>query len=108
MNDELAMKLMVIDGVHNRKVDAASFLVNEDYFYIDLFDLVCTELGVPEDNWAEMCEKHDEDAMPPEAYCRDYLFDKWYDLRNVEDGPAQFVQLAREQATLARERRSGE
>jgi len=105
MTDKHIVALLTIQLEHDLKIkkldEALSLLgVNCDtyeIFPLDLLDIVADLLGVPQDNYHELPNNRGSiNGAPKGYYCRDWIMDRWFECRELEDPINSFINIMKE------------
>ena len=93
MDNEILIKLLQLQFVHNRKIEEFQGRINLDYFEIDLLALVLDAVGIPADNTIEQIEQYgySEWLTQPGVYSRDWYYEEFQRrvrLGSYEEGEA--------------------
>ena len=92
MIDKHVVALLEIQLKHDIRMDKLDKALGKwceiyEMFPLDLLDIVADLLGVPEDT-----SEHGKD----DHYCREWVFDRWYNCRGLEDPINGFIDIMRE------------
>jgi len=101
MKDKHILALLKIQLEHDLMIDKLDYALGAqcdlyEIFPLDLLDIVADLLGVPADNYFELCiDKYEEaqEIYPKEYYCRDWVWDRWLECRGEEDPINSFIDV---------------
>ncbi|MBN1889174.1 MAG: hypothetical protein JW850_14370 [Thermoflexales bacterium] len=79
MNDEILVRLLLIEAEHDEKLKQHEEAINDEYWNIDLIEVVLDAIGVPADNSVELKMNFDH----PDFFCRDWFYHKWGDIKDA-------------------------
>jgi hypothetical protein len=84
---QIACKLLEVELKHNQllnRIDNAIGGCVTDRLRVDLLSIVLDMFGVPPDNTVETVTMGSCSEWPDDAFCRDWLIDKWLDVEQGE------------------------
>jgi len=84
MKNRTIQQLLKIQFEHKQRIHQHEDALNEEYFIIDILEVILTDLGFPLDNAHKLPEGH------PDAFCRDELYHRFDD--DILEGSDQEIQ----------------
>ena len=104
MKDKHAVELLKIQLKHDLKMKKLGEALGEqcdihEIFPLDLLDIVADLLGVPKDNYDDLPPNHRGGPNGvPNYYSRDWVWERWFECRDLEDPIGNFITIMNEDA----------